>query len=162
MNEALIQNWNETVSPGDVVYHLGDFAHCCKPHEAISIRKMLNGKIVLIIGSHDRMVEYLKPYLAATCDILHLKPFDGDDKMSITLCHHPFLSWPCAHYGTWHLFGHHHGNLRLPAEIMGKSFDCGVDCWDYKPISLDRVIEEMKPLHNGFNYISPEKRRQKA
>ena len=161
MNDILIQNWNSVVNPGDIVYHLGDFAHCCKPHEAIAIRKQLNGQIIMIRGSHDHHMSFLAPYLTNVHTVLTAKFYDKPE-MEITLSHHPFLSWPKCHYGTWHLFGHHHGNLRLPAEIMGKSFDCGVDCWDYKPISYDQVVAAMEPLHNGFNFIPLDRRRKSA
>lgn len=60
MNEILIQNWNETVLPGDRVYANGDF---CINRKFINILEILNGKKVLIKGNHDnfKMSEY-KPY----------------------------------------------------------------------------------------------------
>lgn len=58
--EILIQNWNETVLPGDRVYANGDF---CINRKFINILEILNGKKVLIKGNHDnfKMSEY-KPY----------------------------------------------------------------------------------------------------
>jgi len=52
MNEVMIANWNHVVKPGDIVYHLGDFAFK-KKEEAAAIRERLNGYIVLVIGNHD-------------------------------------------------------------------------------------------------------------
>jgi len=34
MNEALIENWNELVSRGDRIYHLGDFSFGTKGQNA--------------------------------------------------------------------------------------------------------------------------------
>lgn len=51
MNEILIKNWNETVAPNEVVYHLGDFALAARAVETIVPR--LNGRINLILGNHD-------------------------------------------------------------------------------------------------------------
>lgn len=45
----VIDNWNSTVSPDDVVLHLGDFAF---KHVASSIEQ-LNGDIIMILGNHD-------------------------------------------------------------------------------------------------------------
>lgn len=42
MGEALIANWNAVVRPGDLVYHLGDFAFC-DAARAVVIAKRLNG-----------------------------------------------------------------------------------------------------------------------
>jgi calcineurin-like phosphoesterase family protein len=43
------------------------------------------------------------------------------------------------HHGAWHLYGHSHGAL----PPYGKSFDVGVDCWNYKPVSFEQVQEKM-------------------
>lgn len=61
MNAALIHNWNSRVKPEDTVYHLGDF--CTKGNanavpglrtKAESYEAQLNGKIIHIVGNHDR------------------------------------------------------------------------------------------------------------
>jgi calcineurin-like phosphoesterase family protein len=57
-------------------------------------------------------------------------------------------SWPNSHYASWHLYGHHHG--KLPP--YGLSFDVGVDCWDFAPVSLGQVEEKMKTLKPIVDY----------
>jgi calcineurin-like phosphoesterase family protein len=52
MNEGLIKNWNETVSPDDVVYHLGDFAMGNRTLIP-EILSRLNGRLILVRGNHD-------------------------------------------------------------------------------------------------------------
>ena len=51
MNEALINNWNSKVGPGDIVFHLGDFAFGGSTIWK-SILERLNGRKYLIIGNH--------------------------------------------------------------------------------------------------------------
>jgi calcineurin-like phosphoesterase family protein len=50
MNETLISNWNETVSPKDIVWHLGDFAF---GRVNIELASRLHGKKRLVMGNHD-------------------------------------------------------------------------------------------------------------
>lgn len=50
MNEQLITNWNNTVRPKDIIYHLGDFAF---GRSNIDIAARLNGRKRLILGNHD-------------------------------------------------------------------------------------------------------------
>jgi calcineurin-like phosphoesterase family protein len=135
MNEGLITNWNELVDEDDTVYVLGDFV-IGKNFSYFSGR--LKGNKVFILGSHDRIPA---SYGAVELKILHHLP-GLDKKMSITLCHYPMRSWENSHYGTWHLYGHHHG--LLPPH--GLSFDVGVDCSGYKPVSLERVAKLMSTL----------------
>lgn len=49
--------------------------------------------------------------------------------------------WNGAHYGSWALHGHSHGTL--PVVLDSRTFDVGVDCWNYAPISLIEVATEM-------------------
>lgn len=52
MNEFMIKKWNEIVSPGDLVIHLGDF--CLYGIDKVKkIRNQLNGIIILVKGNHD-------------------------------------------------------------------------------------------------------------
>lgn len=41
--------------------------------------------------------------------------------------------------GAWHLYGHSHGRL----SPQGRSLDVGVDCHNFRPISLDELTERM-------------------
>jgi calcineurin-like phosphoesterase family protein len=57
----------------------------------------------------------------------------------IVLCHYSMQVWERSNHGSWHLFGHTHGKLKG----VGMSFDVGVDCTDFVPLSLDQVAEKM-------------------
>ena len=133
MDETLVNNWNQLVKKTDFVYHLGDFSF----GDFEEYEKKLNGNIIFIKGSHDK---YNTPYMLVTKPSGLLDEY-GNQK-TIVLCHYAMRSWEISHYASWHLFGHHHGKL----EPYGLSFDVGVDCWDYKPVSLKQVEEKMKTL----------------
>lgn len=53
MDQALLENWNSIVKPGDKVYHLGDVFMGCSGGYAWEILKRLHGKKRLILGNHD-------------------------------------------------------------------------------------------------------------
>ncbi|MGX7030330.1 metallophosphoesterase [Vagococcus zengguangii] len=57
MNDTLIHNWNQVVTPKDDVYILGDFIVRGSGEEANKILQQLNGKKYLIKGNHEH---YLK------------------------------------------------------------------------------------------------------
>lgn len=140
MNETMIDNWNRIVKPNDDIYHVGDFGF----GEVGYIIKRLNGKKYLVRGSHDKSIF---PYKNEFEDIAQIMEVEN-----VVLCHYAMRVWPKSHYGSWHLFGHSHGKL----EGQGKSFDVGVDCWDFYPISLDKVKSEMKKRPDNFNLIKDE------
>jgi calcineurin-like phosphoesterase family protein len=136
MNAVLIANWNCVVKPLDTVWILGDFALKHFMHYF----EQLNGYKYFIQGDHDDIPKILGG------ELLHIMkdvPGHEDDKnFSITLCHWAMRSWQRSHYGTWHLYGHHHGAL----PPYGLSFDVGVDAWDYFPVSLEQVTKKMATL----------------
>ncbi len=136
MDRTLIDNWNVRVSKDDTIYFLGDFSFGRGPE----YQAELNGNIVFVKGSHDSWLRapYLLPITVRMC---------GEDK-TIVLCHYAMRTWEKSHYGSWHLFGHSHGNL----PPYGLSFDVGVDCWDYYPVSLDMIIIKMNELKPIVDY----------
>lgn len=153
MNDAMIFNWNSVVRNGDIVYHLGDFA-LCGPSKAIDILKALNGFIRLIPGGHDK--RWLTPRVRVEREgLLVVEPSLVTKKFSghyITLCHYPLASWEKSHYGAMHLHGHSHGTMGLwanssdklfaPGEGPGARVDVSVECWDFQPVSLERLLAE--------------------
>ena len=133
-DEALIENYNACVQPGDTVYLLGDFCLGANPD---SIFNRLNGNKHLILGNHDREKKLKHLPWAWIKRIYELKI---DRKTLIVLCHFAMRRWNKSHHGSIHLYGHSHGSL----EDYGKSTDVGVDAWDYKPVHLDTILEMMK------------------
>jgi calcineurin-like phosphoesterase family protein len=56
MNEAMIENWNSVVKPGDKVYHLGDVLFGHNKQEWMNNNwPRLNGSKRLVIGNHDNV-----------------------------------------------------------------------------------------------------------
>lgn len=142
MNEALIQNYNEVVRPSDMIFHLGDFAFDREPERFF---RRLNGHIHLVIGNHDNR-KFLRncPFVWIK-DVHYLR--DGNERF--WLSHYAHLRWPKSHRGTYHLFGHSHGDLKG----YGRSMDVGVDAQNYYPIHIDDVVSDLNKVeftpHHG-------------
>ncbi len=134
MNQTLIDNHNSVVKQEDTIYMLGDFGF----GNLEPILKRLNGKKVLLVGSHDKDTLKYKQYFDNIQHMITLKEKWG----TITLCHYALRTWPKSHYNSWHIFGHSHGTLTP----MGKSFDVGVDSHLFLPWSLAGIIQRMKVL----------------
>lgn len=137
MNSALIHRWNSKIQPNDIVYHLGDVGLCSKT-KLREILKQLNGRIHLIIGNHDHDVLKMSE-LFASVQAIKLIQLDGQQ---IFLSHYAHRVWPNSHRGSWHLYGHSHGTLFDDPNSL--SFDVGVDCHNYYPLSLAEIAEIMK------------------
>jgi calcineurin-like phosphoesterase family protein len=157
MDQAIIDRWNARVGPGDTLYCLGDWClgrgSRSIGQAAASYRERINcGRIVMLWGNHDRK---------GRNDPLFQKQFEGVHDLleidiagqPIVLCHYALRVWNRSHRGAFHLYGHSHGSL--PDDPAARSFDCGVDCFDYYPISMEQVVDRMskkkwQPLdHHG-------------
>ena len=140
MNRALVHNINTTVDLNDDLYILGDFSFTIKQTEAIRFREAINcRRVTLIKGNHDCGWNGVKVF-KEVCDYKELKT----DERKIVLSHYPFLSWNGQHRGSIMLHGHIHNNVdyntaNIEAGLL--RFDVGVDANDYKPVSLDEILE---------------------
>lgn len=136
MDAELIRRWNAVVGPRDEVWHLGDF---CWTKEPESYVQQLNGRIHLVLGNHDRRRMSLLDagmLFASVQDVKYLRR----DGLRFWLSHYAHRTWPKANHGTYHLYGHSHGDL--PG--VNRSMDVGVDANDYAPISMDAVVAELQ------------------
>lgn len=162
-DNALIKNWNQQVGPEDSVYHLGDFAWGTYEH-INNIIDRLNGKIYFIFGNHDKEIrrntEHCKFQWAK--EVYELKT----GQHTYFLSHYAHLVWNKSHHGARHLFGHSHGTIRLPRFCQqcgsgltvdyvcgrcgfsgwGAKMDVGVDCNDYRPISIDEIERKLSSV----------------
>jgi len=139
MNEMMIKNWNAVVRPGDLVYHLGDFAFTT-PEKASQILRRLTGQKYLIFGNHDKRLRKEKEFLGHWVWAKDLESIQVGDQR-IVLCHYAMLTWNQSHRGAWNLHGHSHGSL--PEDRHSLRQDVGVDVYGYQPVSFDQLQKEM-------------------
>jgi len=145
--ERLIENFNSKVKPGDHTWHLGDFLwQSLTLKEALDIAYRLNGTHSLVLGNHDKLVQVnpvvFGKYFKEICDLKVLDVgVSAKKEKKLILCHYGMRVWPHSQRGSWHLYGHSHGELP-PA---GFSFDVGVDSPETKffPLELEEVRENM-------------------
>jgi calcineurin-like phosphoesterase family protein len=147
MNAVMVEKWNMTVSEEDTVYHLGDFT-LEDIHHFRKWVSQLNGTIKILPGSHDG--PWLKDFPAsgASENAQVIPPLvslefpeimAGESPQVIVLCHYSMQVWDRSNHEAWHLFGHSHGKLKG----IGLSFDVGVDCTEFRPLSLEEVAARM-------------------
>lgn len=130
-DEALAAFWNETVAPGDEVWHLGDFARLEKAGvEALLSR--LNGRKNLIIGNNDG-VETIRA--SGWASVQHYSELMVEGTLLI-LCHYPFRTWNQMSKRSINLHGHSHGKLKP----LTRQYDVGVDVRNFRPVPLAGLV----------------------
>lgn len=134
MDEALIAGWNAVVSPGDVVWHVGDFAHRLDAAKMRSIFERLNGDKHLVPGNHDHEDTFALGWKSISPLVEVVV-----DKTRIVMCHYSLRTWPGQRKGAIQLYGHSHGRLLGTSQ----STDVGVDVWGYCPVDLRQIRQRL-------------------
>jgi len=136
MNQALVDNWNRTVTEKDKVYMLGDVAI---PRHSLKWLAKLNGTKILIRGNHDifKIGDYL-PYFKDIRGCHYL------DKAILT--HIPIHPVNLKRYSA-NIHGHLHFRL-VPEEKTGlpdpRYFNVCVENINYTPISWNLVRKQLQ------------------
>lgn len=145
-DDWLVKIWNRDVTNQDEIYHLGDLSFASKYNDLGDFISKLNGNITLIKGNHDK-TEFLN---RLKTDGLINNWYDYKEiKISdqhACLFHFPCISWHKQGYGSWHLHGHCHGNLKNP---QGKMLDVGLDS-SYSLFGTHRFFTEF----DIFNHMA--------
>lgn len=136
MNAALVAYWRETVKDGDPVYFLGDFC-LGRDKVALEILAKLPGWKVLVSGNHDTPRIKASHLWGRVVDYFELASPTESGFPKIVMCHYPFAVWNGSHRGSINLHGHSHGTFKTTST---RQIDVGVDCHDYKPVSLDGIM----------------------
>ena len=131
-DEALTARWNETVAPGDTVWHLGDVALGPRPERIPALLAGLHGEKHLIVGNNDGPATLAAPGWAS---VAHYAEIDVDGH-HLVLCHYAFRTWNRMGRGVINLHGHSHGKLKP----VTRQYDVGVDAWDYRPVALGTIL----------------------
>jgi calcineurin-like phosphoesterase family protein len=157
MNEALIENWNNTVTVRDKVYVLGDVCMGLID-DSLALLPRLNGTKVLIPGNHDRCwigngpksVKWIQRYVdvgfvptsqrkfvtGKNVWLMDHFPYQGDHTKKDR-----YSEYRPKDEGLWLLHGHVHDEWDVrPAERM---INVGTDVWNYRPVAIE-TLEELK------------------
>lgn len=141
MNEQIIKNWNNIVTPDDTVYHLGDFILNQKD-KAKEILDRLNGKIHLILGNHDNATQLSYLVGDKLVEIVYEKVIKYN-KCTIIFNHFPLSTF--AGQGKEfivNLHGHVHSSKENPFIEFTNQYDVGVDNNDFTPISIEQAVKK--------------------
>jgi calcineurin-like phosphoesterase family protein len=123
-DEWLSGIWNNQVSAGDLVYHLGDFSFAKHYEDIAGFVSKLNGQKIFIKGNHDDHKNLDKlvsdGLIQAWYDYKEIK-IGG---VTVCLFHFPIKFWHKQAHGSFQLHGHLHG---ADSGIDGKILDVGID-----------------------------------
>jgi len=127
MDEVLIRNWNSVVNWNDKVVFVGDF--CLKDFE--KYRSRLNGEIIFVFGNHDYdlpVPRIIGLILEINGKHIYVTHYPDDLEKSFRI----------------NLVGHVHNLWKFKQESGVFLINVGVDVWNFKPVSFDTILEELK------------------
>jgi calcineurin-like phosphoesterase family protein len=131
MNDTIVYNWNRTVGKNDIVYFLGDVAFGRGSRDASYWLSKLNGNIVFIRGSHDRLrgIKFYDRLILNYGSQRFLLVHDPEDVPS---------NWK-----GWVIHGHTHNNRSEYPLVnrKNKTINVSVELLDYKPLSMNGLLD---------------------
>lgn len=140
MDETMIKNWNDIVSPKDRVYHLGDF---CIKRKDLKIFERLNGRICLVIGNHDLWKRSDYDRWASNIDVFQgAKMFPG---LGWVATHIPVYKGMFGSRWLCNIHGHLHDKRVMTTWQPGtdipdvRYFNVSVEQINYAPITLEEL-----------------------
>lgn len=142
MDSIIINNINEVAGSNDRIFNNGDVAFKGADERLPGWLARINCKnIFVVLGNHDREHVIKKHF-----KILPAQYMYENGGYRLVLSHYAMRVWPHSHHSAGHLYGHSHGKLSPMVTADGRgamAFDVGVDCWNFKPLSLSQVSAEM-------------------
>lgn len=168
MHNAIMKNWNDTVTNGDTVYILGDISMRGTNEELIAFVAKLKGQKLLIKGNHDKVSDFrYKQLFSGIYDYKELNDTAHKETYHLVLSHYPVFSWNGMNRGAVLLYGHVHegaedtyfqkciGNMQnecrhaIGQDVRAYNVGCMKSAIDYRPRTLEEIIdrnEEMKMI----------------
>jgi len=140
MTNALIREWNNIVSPGDLVYHLGNFAW--DPKTAQDALDRLNGNIWILPAEHDGAVLALARNGLLRPGVMLIDRIKSLELMKTNLSYWPMEAWPNKHKGYYSVIGH--PQKQFKSDPKKKRINASTDLWDFKPQDLEKTLRIFK------------------
>ena len=146
-NQVIRDNINRVVAPSDHLVILGDLALGAVERLSDWLDGLRTKNLHLVWGNHDGTAEKLvrrQPRrFQRVGDVLqfHLPWPERENGVHIFCSHYAHRVWNKSHWGSYHVYGHSHGNL--PDDSRSRSMDVGVDTNGYKPWALEAIISRL-------------------
>jgi calcineurin-like phosphoesterase family protein len=131
--DLIIKNWNCIIQPGEIVFHLGDLA-LGKKEDMEALIPLLNGKMYLMRGNHDRRSKMFFENLGIT---LVKDPYlvMHSSGLRLVFSHRPIVP---LEPGVINLHGHIHNN---PAPELGpRHINLSIEVRQYRPWRLVDIL----------------------
>ena len=150
MNEAIVENWNSVVKPGDEVYNLGDMA-LSDMEDAAKYLRQLNGTHLWIYGNHDtdKKIDYFADEVSNLYMIGYAWVIKYDKKYSLYMSHYPTLTTNFdtdKHFSqnVINLHGHIHAknNWMIPTNPF--IYHVGLDSHNCTPVHIDEMLSDIR------------------
>lgn len=151
MTEALISLQNETLSEDDTLFDLGDYS--LKSSTFIRLYEKLEPQLKtikgrhLILGNHDS----LKPFTYVNTELfttVHTAFWFEYEGLKFVLNHDPCVFQPGLQFDIG-ICGHVHKLFKEMLVDGRPVINVGVDVRDFKPISIEHIIEIANGLKEG-------------
>ena len=140
MNNAMVAEWNAKVSPGDLVYILGDVAFMSGSDAGRTVMR-LNGDKILVEGNHDRKTLQDATFRSAFVEVHKYLDVTYDGHKCV-MFHYPIAEWDQMHRGALHFHGHLHGGVSGLEKY--RAFDAGMDSTGEIVVSMEYAINRIK------------------
>lgn len=154
--QKIINQWQATIQPQDIVYHLGDVTWGSQG-QLQQIMSGLPGTKILIRGNHDRSHSnnwFIHAGFAAVVEKVQVS--------KVILSHFPaLLTQEEIDYGIINIHGHFHNNdpkkweKKLKDKITSNHFLMVLEDVEYKPIALD-AARRGKLIYNSKKLLESE------
>lgn len=143
MNEAIVNNWNQTVSDDDIVYLLGDVAMGSDLQASLRLINKLKGKKYLAYGNHDTEARIKAFKTNRFFEDIQMGYRLKYKKHMFILTHYPTITANGDDLRVINLYGHTHQKDNF-FEDKSYMYHVGVDSHDCTPVLLETIVKEIK------------------
>lgn len=157
-DQAIIENWNEVVSPQDDCYILGDIMLGADHEYGLNCLKSLNGRKYLIRGNHDTDRRWAEYETLDDVECLGWSDVREINGYNFYLCHYPTETStlknnaPLRHHLIC-LSGHTHSKDKFYQD-KPYIYNVALDAQRCCPVSIEQIIEDIKTkVDECLNYL---------
>lgn len=142
--ELIIKNWNDLVAPDETILHLGDFALGKKSHFEL-LTGILNGRLYLIQGNHDRLSQTFCETHGITL-IKNSLQISLENRSKLIFSHRPIVP---LENGCINLHGHIHNVPPTPegSNLGPFHINMSIEVREYRPWRLRDIIDNEKQIY---------------